>query len=218
MNTQPSSKKSFIRRVARKAVIALCVMVPVAAVTGIAAASIPSTGGVIKGCYDPRAAYVRVVDPALGQTCTTAERALDWNQTGPAGPAGPAGATGAAGAQGPAGPAGPQGPAGPAGGFNSVRRAEACAGTCNSDYYSTYLEAWAGCPYGTTLVGGGFEVVAGRYSNGTQVPRPGAAERTAPRLRLLGRRRQRPVPLVPRPQGVRDLRRPLRTPRRDRGA
>ena len=56
---------------------------PWAAVTGIAAASIPSTGGVIKGCYDPRSAYVRVVDPALGQACNSAERALDWNQTGP---------------------------------------------------------------------------------------------------------------------------------------
>jgi hypothetical protein len=51
-----------------------------------------------------------------------------------------------------------------------VARGEACAGTCNADYYSTYLEAWAGCPYGTTLVGGGYEVVPGRYSNGTRYP------------------------------------------------
>lgn len=90
-------------------------MVRVAAVVGGATvvasggavwASIPQANGVIKACYNPSAAYLRVIDPALGQTCTSSERALDWNQTGPAGPTGP---------QGPAGPTGPQGPAGPAG-------------------------------------------------------------------------------------------------------
>ncbi len=164
MSSKPERKHSFVRRVGTRALIVLGLLAPVVAISGIAAASIPSTGGVIKGCYDPRSAYVRVVDPALGQVCTAAERALDWNQAGAAGPAGPQGATGPAG---PAGPAGPQGPAGPAGGYQRVARSQACSGTCSYDYYSTYLEAWAGCPAGQTLVGGGFEVVPGRYNTGT---------------------------------------------------
>ena len=151
----------------------LTVALSIALVGGIATvagAAIPSTGGVIKACYDPRSAYVRVIDTDLSQTCTTAERALNWNQTGPQGPAGPAGQTGPQGLRGETGPQGPQGPAGPAGGYNSVARGEACAGTCTSDYYSTYLEAWAGCPYGKTLVGGGFEMKPGRYSDGKRYP------------------------------------------------
>jgi len=123
----------------------------VVGVGSVASASIPTTDGVIKGCYDPRSAYVRVIDPAMGQTCTTSEKSLDWNQTGPEGPAGPAGP------EGPAGPAGPEGPAG-VGGFDRVGRGEACAGTC-SGQSGTYLEARAACPSGMTLVGGGFDVV-----------------------------------------------------------
>ena len=127
----------------------------VAGAATVAGAAIPSAGNVIKGCYHPSSAYVRVVDTDIGQTCTSTEKPLNWNQTGPAGPAGPTG---------------PAGPAGPAGGFNYVGRGEACAGTCTSEYYSTYLEAWAGCPYGQTLVGGGFEMKPGRYSTGKRVP------------------------------------------------
>ena len=153
-------KPRIIRTVAKRAksrpVIAACsAALTVTALGGVAAASIPSPAGIINGCYNPGSAYVRVVDTAVGQTCTTAEKALNWNQTGP---------------QGPAGPAGPQGPAGPAGGFNTVGRGEACAGTCTGEWYNTYLEAWAGCPYGQTLVGGGFEVKPGRYSTGQRYP------------------------------------------------
>lgn len=92
---------------------------------------------------------------------------------GLAGPQGPAGATGSQGTQGPVGPEGPQGPAGPpgsGGGFSTVQIVEACAGTCNGDYYSQYLEARAVCPASSTLVGGGFRVVPGLYSNGTVYP------------------------------------------------
>ncbi len=155
MKSDPTTKRSIVRRAATRLLIVLGLVMPVIAITEMASASIPAPSGMINGCYDPRAAYVRVVDTALGQTCTTAEKALNWNQTGP---------------QGPAGPAGPQGPAGPAGGFNTVRQGQACAGTCSGNYYGTYLEAWAGCPAGSRVVGGGFEVVPGRYSNGTRYP------------------------------------------------
>ena len=81
----------------------------------IAVASIPASTGVIKGCYNASTGYLRVIDPAVGETCMSRERALDWNQTGPAGPAGPQGPAGPIGLQGPAGPAGLQGPTGPQG-------------------------------------------------------------------------------------------------------
>jgi hypothetical protein len=148
----------WYRRVSRSILVTGGIAIVVGAAATLAAASIPAPGGVINSCYDPRAAYLRVVDTALGQTCTTAEKALNFNQTGPQGPAGATGATG------------PQGPAGPAGGYSRVGRGEACAGTCSGNYYGTYLEAWAGCPWGMTLVGGGFEMVPGRYSNGTRHP------------------------------------------------
>lgn len=145
----------------------------------VAGAAIPGVDKVIRSCYDPRSAYVRVIDTEAGQTCTTAEKPLNWNQTGPQGPAGPTGltgpagpkgATGATGPTGATGAQGPAGPAGPAGGYQRVGRGEACAGTCTSEWYNTYLEAWAGCPYGMTLVGGGFEMKPGRYSTGKVYP------------------------------------------------
>lgn len=150
------SKRAIINKAKSRPVIAACTAaLTVTAVGGVASAAIPSAGGVIRACYQASSSYVRVIDTDAGQTCTTAEKALSWNQTGP---------------QGAAGPAGPQGPAGPAGGFNTIGRAEACAGTCTGEWYSTYLEAWAGCPYGQTLVSGGFEVKPGRYSTGQRYP------------------------------------------------
>lgn len=88
---------------------------------GVASASIPDPGGVIHGCYTTSGSptgKLRVIDTATSAKCASSERALSWNQTGPAGPAGPQGvpgATGPAGTQGLPGPAGPQGPQGPAG-------------------------------------------------------------------------------------------------------
>lgn len=50
-----------------------------------ALASIPSSNGVIHGCYSSTGA-LRVVNAT---TCPKAEKSLSWNQKGPAGPAGP---------------------------------------------------------------------------------------------------------------------------------
>ncbi len=92
----------------------------------------PTSTTVIRGCYVPANAYIRVLVGT--QTCRRGETAIQWNQTGPAGLQGlpgAAGATGATGAAGPAGTpgatgipgvdgqpgaAGPPGPPGPAGG------------------------------------------------------------------------------------------------------
>lgn len=83
------------------------------------------------------------------------------------------------GPQGPKGDPGPQGPAG-VGGFQKVVRGQGCAGTCTGEYYSTQIEAYAGCPYGTTLVGGGFDVVPGRYYNWPAVRPTVSVQRDGP--------------------------------------
>jgi hypothetical protein len=77
---------------------------------GVAWASIPATNGSITGCINPTTGALRVVDAAAGQTCSSFERSVTWNQEGQPGATG---ATGPIGPQGPAGPVGPQGPAGP---------------------------------------------------------------------------------------------------------
>ena len=91
----------------------------------VAVASVPDGNGVIHACYSATAsngvpvttggANLTVIDPSAGQACATtsaagapvAQRAISWNQTGPAGAAGPQGMPGP---QGQPGPQGPQGP------------------------------------------------------------------------------------------------------------
>jgi hypothetical protein len=86
--------------------------------TGLAAASIPDSGGVIHGCYKAQAngsiSQLGVVDTGKsGGHCPSNQTPLTWNQTGPQGPQGPMGDTGAQGAPGADGAQGPPGPAGP---------------------------------------------------------------------------------------------------------
>jgi hypothetical protein len=52
---------------------------------GIAYATIPDAGGVIHGCYKNSNGALRVIDTGAGATCSAAETALAWNQTGPPG-------------------------------------------------------------------------------------------------------------------------------------
>src|ERR1051326_8814963 len=67
------------------------------------------TSGAIHGCYNRSNGSLRIVDTAP-YTCSNAEVAVTWNESGPMGPAGPQGLQGPAGEQGLTGPAGPQGP------------------------------------------------------------------------------------------------------------
>jgi hypothetical protein len=56
---------------------------------GVAAmASIPGGGGTIGACYATKDGALRVIDAGAGQTCSSKESALSWNQTGPSGPPG----------------------------------------------------------------------------------------------------------------------------------
>lgn len=57
---------------------------------GAAVASIPSSDGLISGCYSTKDGGLRVID-AASQSCGKGEAAISWNRTGPAGPPGPSG-------------------------------------------------------------------------------------------------------------------------------
>ena len=108
------------RTVFRRGVVLAVVAAVLAAVGGVAYASIPDSSGVIHGCYVSGTGQLRVYDsqsPDI-KKCGANEKPIDWNQQGPAGPqgpTGPAGPAGPAGSQGPAGPQGPKGDTGPAG-------------------------------------------------------------------------------------------------------
>jgi hypothetical protein len=76
---------------------------------GVAYATIPDGGGVIRACYSVSTGpgALRVIDTGKGQHCKSTEHALSWSQKGPSGP------TGLSGPSGPGGPSGPAGTAGP---------------------------------------------------------------------------------------------------------
>jgi hypothetical protein len=66
-----------------KKLVAVCAAATVAAVAGgVAAASIPDTGGMIHACYQRNNGALRIADNA---TCTSKETSLSWSQVGPAG-------------------------------------------------------------------------------------------------------------------------------------
>jgi hypothetical protein len=86
----------------------LAAIVASAAAGGLAVAA--AGGGAISACASHRTRTLR-----LGTNCRRGERAVSWNQRGPAGPPGSAGPPGPTGPPGSAGSLGPVGPPGPAG-------------------------------------------------------------------------------------------------------
>jgi hypothetical protein len=58
---------------------------------GVALASIPDAGEVIRGCRKISGGALRVINYPTQRCNPDTERRLDWNQTGPQGPPGPAG-------------------------------------------------------------------------------------------------------------------------------
>jgi hypothetical protein len=149
----------------RRLVAASVGVAAVFAFGGVALATIPSSSGVISGCYAKKDGSLRVVD-ASAAACKTGEAALSWNQTGPQGSKGDAGPQGAAGPQGPkgdTGPAGPQGPQGDAGPAGPQGPPGPTTGTNYERVYRVYTVqplatqvVTAPCPAGEKAVGGGF--------------------------------------------------------------
>ena len=70
--------------------------------------AIPGANGTINACFARKTGQLRVVDSAKPK-CKKGEKAISWNQRGPAGATGAVGAAGAAGAGGAQGAQGPQG-------------------------------------------------------------------------------------------------------------
>jgi hypothetical protein len=91
------------------------------------AATRDSSSVTYHGCVHRTTGLLRVIDPSQGESCRPNERAISFNETGPAGPPGlpgpkgdtgapgPQGVTGDTGATGPQGPQGATGPQGPQG-------------------------------------------------------------------------------------------------------
>jgi len=79
------------------------------AIGGVAYAAIPSSGGVIHGCFKAGpnpAGALRVIDVEANASCSNSEKPLSWSQQGPQGLKGDQGAPGPAGPQGVPGPSG----------------------------------------------------------------------------------------------------------------
>jgi hypothetical protein len=99
----------------RRITIVLATVVCALGAAAAVRASIPDGSGTIHGCYSKstppggQPGALRVIDTALGQSCTLSEGAVNWSQTGPPGPQGPQGPQGQQGARGPTGPKGDPG-------------------------------------------------------------------------------------------------------------
>lgn len=138
--------------------------------TGVSAAAIPDSNGVINACRDDRTGSLNVIDE--GQTCRRGTTPISWNQRGPQGPQGwqgpmgpqgPQGASGPQGVQGergftgpqgPQGASGPQGPQGaPGAGLSRVVQRSATAQFATG---ANYADALAVCNPGEILLGGGY--------------------------------------------------------------
>ena len=79
-------------------VVGVVVGVVAASGIGIAYAAVPSSSGVIHGCYNPSAEYeLRVLDAAKAARCPSGWKALSWNQSGPRGLPGVQGVPGVSG-------------------------------------------------------------------------------------------------------------------------
>jgi hypothetical protein len=100
----------MISRQTWRAVIGVAVLITAGVV--LTHATIPSSSGVIYGCFNKSGGSIRVIDDAVTK-CGSNEQQLTWNQTGPQGPIGPIGPQGPTGAAGAQGQIGPQGPVGP---------------------------------------------------------------------------------------------------------
>src|SRR5207249_8744959 len=106
--------------VMRKLLILLIVGGAAFGIASVVQASIPSSNGLIHGCYqfspaDTNRGRLRVIDADLGQQCRFYEHPLNWSQAGVTGPTGATGPRGPSGPQGPTGPTGPTGPKGATG-------------------------------------------------------------------------------------------------------
>jgi len=159
--------KGFMRRLSRRFV--LLGLGTLALAGGFAYAAIPDSDGTFHACYLKSLEQVRIIDPSE-QQCRPNETPISWSQTGPKGDTGPQGPKGDTGPQGLTGDTGPQGPKGEtglqgpkgdtgaqgaSGGLNDVQVVHASARPTSGGFATVFVD----CPPGTTLTGGGADVL-----------------------------------------------------------
>ncbi|MFN8491619.1 MAG: hypothetical protein U0350_28735 [Caldilineaceae bacterium] len=120
-------------------------------VSGLASASIPAANRVITGCY-AKDGSLRLIDAEAGKQCTSKEKVLTWNQTGPVGPQGIPGPQGMPGPKGDLGPQGPQGAPG-------ISGYEMVIAETGYDSSATKLGRVA-CSAGKVALGGGATIIS----------------------------------------------------------
>lgn len=76
-------RSSLLNRLRPSPALAVAIVALVVAVSGVAYATIPSSG-VISGCYSKLTGALRVIN-APTQTCSKSQVPIVWNQTGPSG-------------------------------------------------------------------------------------------------------------------------------------
>ena len=96
--------------------------------------------GVINGCYQKNQGQLRIV--AAGTACRPDENAISWNVQGPKGD---------------------PGPQGPAGGISGVQRVD----FSSANDSTSPKHAFANCPAGQQVVGGGAQVYMEGQENGS---------------------------------------------------
>ena len=151
-------------------VIALLIVLALGA--GTVYAAIPNGNGTYYACYVKNTGAVRLINYPKVKTCPAGQKLIKWSAKGPAGAAGPQG---------------PQGPAGPAD-WNAIPNKPAgfADGVDNEGVTSVKLtkvigepwsvapgaggEAYAYCPPGSKLTGGGFNAWSPGFQVMTSVP------------------------------------------------
>jgi hypothetical protein len=157
-------------------------------ITGLAWASVPAANGVVTGCYDGKSGALRIIDAEAGQTCSSREKQITWNQTGPVGPQGRPGPTGVPGLPGPQGVQGetglqgPQGVPGPTGvpgvpgpqgpqGAPGISGYEIVTARSTFDFIGDKF-AIVSCPAGKVVLGGGYDGPIGSFSDPNRIAPP----------------------------------------------
>lgn len=159
-------ERAGLFRTRQSVLIAAVFAVLAVAACGAIALSSVLQNGVFYGCYrvisgEPGpTAYMRIIDPSVGQKCSGLETAMNFNQSGPTGPTGATGATGVTGPSGATGPTGvtgstgatgPSGSTGATGSTGPTGATGATGPTGTATLTTTFIVGPVNIPYGGGL-------------------------------------------------------------------
>jgi hypothetical protein len=157
----------------RVGLVPLLAVAALAVAGGVAYATIRDDDGIFHACVKRTNGMIRLIHPGNRgwiDDCKRNERAVSWNQIGPAGPTGPQGPTGASGPAGATGSTGATGATGPTGATGATGIGGLQTVTLPSVSNSVGLkEAVALCPAGKRVIGGGGAIVGGSVASGSDL-------------------------------------------------